>query len=651
MGGYNPISYHCGSVWPHDNAIIAAGLMRYGFVEEAQRVIMGMLDAAMTQGAACPSCSAAWTAPSSPRVVSYPTSCSPQAWAAASPLLFLRTLLRFDPWVPHGKVWVNPALPEKIHYLKVDRIPLAGGRVSIEVHDGDVKVEGLATDVELITEPRHPITLAGDRSDRRPRRQLPAPRRRAVDGLGLTNWHLIREGASYFGQLGRPPLVRHLWSLAIELSSLPPLRVAVVARRVRTGVALLGGGIALSALQECCTGRLIRRAPTTAPTPASAHCSAPCCLWSPLDALATSLHKRWAESGSARWWCCTSSAVTRAMYPAGFLVCRLATVAVILAALGTGWATTALGRAVPRWLGTRSYSIYLWHWPLLALLRPRIDVGWPRRSPSGGVRRRLVLGDLSYRFVERPFLRSRRYVHPSPPPAHGGALVMGGRRLRGHVPLAGQPPVGRSDRRLLRAGQQAVAAEHHLPPTTTTSAPAATTTAPPRPPSTAVIPAVSHLASAPVSHVAAVPAALPPGPPPGSVAVGAIGDSVMLGAAGPLQARLGPSGYIDAKVSRQFAQGVDVARQMRDQGRLGQAVVVHLGTNGPPRTSDIDAMMNALSGVPHVLFLTVRMPRSWEAQTNQTLRATPVGIRPPPSSTGMPTATATATGSRATAST
>src|SRR5439155_2287864 len=43
VGGYNPISYHCGSVWPHDNAIIAAGLMRYGFVEEAQRVILGQL--------------------------------------------------------------------------------------------------------------------------------------------------------------------------------------------------------------------------------------------------------------------------------------------------------------------------------------------------------------------------------------------------------------------------------------------------------------------------------------------------------------------------------------------------------------------------------------------------------------------------------
>ena len=158
MGGYNPISYHCGSVWPHDNALIASGLMRYGFVEEAQQVVMAMLDAAMTQGARLPELFSGLDRQEFPSVVSYPTSCSPQAWAAASSLLFLRTLLRFDPWVPHGKVWVQPALPEKLQYLKVERIPLAGGRVSIEVHDGDMKVEGLPPDLELITEARQPLS-------------------------------------------------------------------------------------------------------------------------------------------------------------------------------------------------------------------------------------------------------------------------------------------------------------------------------------------------------------------------------------------------------------------------------------------------------------------------------------------------------------
>jgi glycogen debranching enzyme len=158
MGGYNPISYHCGSVWPHDNAVIAAGLMRYGFVEEAQRVIMGMLDAADSQGGRLPELFTGLDREDFPGVVGYPTSCSPQAWAAASPLLFLRTLLRLEPWVPHQKVWLSPALPPQIHRLRVYRIPLGGRRVGVQADDGNVKVEGLPADVELITVPRDPLT-------------------------------------------------------------------------------------------------------------------------------------------------------------------------------------------------------------------------------------------------------------------------------------------------------------------------------------------------------------------------------------------------------------------------------------------------------------------------------------------------------------
>jgi len=158
MTGYNPISYHCGSVWPHDNAIVAAGLMRYGYVREAQRVIMAVLDAAVAQGGRLPELFSGLERMELPLVVSYPTSCSPQAWAAASPLLMLRTLLRLDPWVPRGKVWLHPALPEQIGRLYVGRIPLAGARVSVTVEGDKVAVEGLPDDLELVDAPRHPLT-------------------------------------------------------------------------------------------------------------------------------------------------------------------------------------------------------------------------------------------------------------------------------------------------------------------------------------------------------------------------------------------------------------------------------------------------------------------------------------------------------------
>ena len=161
MIGYNPISYHCGSVWPHDNAIIAAGLMRYGFVEEAKTVIGAVLDAAVSQGGRLPELYSGLDRSELPTVVSYPTSCSPQAWASATPLMFLRTLLRFEPWVPHGKVWISPTLPDSIGPLQVQRIPLGGRRVTVTVDEhGTCSVDGLPPQIELVTEPRHPLTAS-----------------------------------------------------------------------------------------------------------------------------------------------------------------------------------------------------------------------------------------------------------------------------------------------------------------------------------------------------------------------------------------------------------------------------------------------------------------------------------------------------------
>src|SRR5205807_3280114 len=85
MHGYNPVSYHCGSVWPHDNAICAAGLMRYGLVEDAHNVMRGMVDASPWFGNLLPELFSGMPRDGLRFPVAYPTSCSPQAWAAASP--------------------------------------------------------------------------------------------------------------------------------------------------------------------------------------------------------------------------------------------------------------------------------------------------------------------------------------------------------------------------------------------------------------------------------------------------------------------------------------------------------------------------------------------------------------------------------------
>jgi glycogen debranching enzyme len=75
-----------------------------------------------------------------PFPVSYPTSCSPQAWAAASPLLFLRSMLNFDPAVRDAQLHLAPDLPEWMGKLVLERVPLMGGKLSIEVEGDAFKV-------------------------------------------------------------------------------------------------------------------------------------------------------------------------------------------------------------------------------------------------------------------------------------------------------------------------------------------------------------------------------------------------------------------------------------------------------------------------------------------------------------------------------
>jgi glycogen debranching enzyme len=158
MANYNPVSYHNGSVWPHDNAIIAGGLMRYGFVEEAQRIALGLLDAAGHLHGRLPALFSGFDREEFPSPEPYTTSCEPQAWAAATPLYLLRTLLRFDPWIPFGRVWCDPAVPDRLLPLAIQGVHLAGASVGVEVTDSGWEVEGLPPGVELMERPRSPLT-------------------------------------------------------------------------------------------------------------------------------------------------------------------------------------------------------------------------------------------------------------------------------------------------------------------------------------------------------------------------------------------------------------------------------------------------------------------------------------------------------------
>ena len=154
MTAYNPVSYHNGSVWPHDNALAIAGLVRYGHIEHAHRLIEGQIDAAVAHGDRLPELFAGFSRTELPVPGSYPSACVPQAWATGAPLVWLRSLLRLDPCCSHGTVWVSPELPPSIGHLHVSGIAVGDGRLDVEVDQGVTEVTMSSSDLELVREPR-----------------------------------------------------------------------------------------------------------------------------------------------------------------------------------------------------------------------------------------------------------------------------------------------------------------------------------------------------------------------------------------------------------------------------------------------------------------------------------------------------------------
>jgi glycogen debranching enzyme len=123
-GSYNPLEYHNGTVWPHDTAICAAGMRRYGFHEEAGVVCRAVLDAAEKFKNQLPEVFAGFPRDHSGVPVEYPAALKPQSWAAGAPLLAIRTLLGLD--VVDGKLRSRPHVPEELGSLRLRRVGYRG---------------------------------------------------------------------------------------------------------------------------------------------------------------------------------------------------------------------------------------------------------------------------------------------------------------------------------------------------------------------------------------------------------------------------------------------------------------------------------------------------------------------------------------------
>ncbi|HLQ27060.1 MAG TPA: glycogen debranching N-terminal domain-containing protein [Acidiferrobacterales bacterium] len=145
---YNPIGYHLGTVWPHDNALIAAGLRRYGFDDAAARIFDGIIRAAMCfPGYRLPELFAGFSRQDYGVPVRYPVANHPQAWAAGAAPYLLETMLGLVPEAFEQRLRiVRPILPEFVHYLELIGLRVGGSNVDLRFERN-----GAGTEVKVLT--------------------------------------------------------------------------------------------------------------------------------------------------------------------------------------------------------------------------------------------------------------------------------------------------------------------------------------------------------------------------------------------------------------------------------------------------------------------------------------------------------------------
>ena len=137
---YNPMSYHRGSVWPHDNSLTAFGMARYGYKQEASAIFSALFETSLHfREYLLPELFCGNQRHHRDEPVQYPVSCSPQAWASGTPILILTALLGLEPDASNGELRiVNPRLPEFLTFLEVRELRVGNSRIDLDfLRQGD----------------------------------------------------------------------------------------------------------------------------------------------------------------------------------------------------------------------------------------------------------------------------------------------------------------------------------------------------------------------------------------------------------------------------------------------------------------------------------------------------------------------------------
>ena len=139
---YNPISYHNGTVWPHDTSIAAWGLARHGYVEGARRIARALIEAAGHFDWSLPEVFAGYARDETPFPIAYPTAARPQAWAAGTPILLVRVLLGIEPDRARQRLvsTVEDELPSWLEGLRVEGVRAFGRNWVVSVDRGRVTI-------------------------------------------------------------------------------------------------------------------------------------------------------------------------------------------------------------------------------------------------------------------------------------------------------------------------------------------------------------------------------------------------------------------------------------------------------------------------------------------------------------------------------
>ncbi|MCY3883072.1 MAG: acyltransferase family protein [Chloroflexi bacterium] len=507
----------------------------------------------------------------------------------------------------------------------------------------------------------------------------------------VTNWDLIVAGETYFDSWERPSLLRHLWSLAVEeqFYVVWPLLMAggLAILRNRLTLALILGGAAASAIAMAALyepGSAVTRIYYGTDTRASGLLigAALAFVWSARQSDGSGgLRERagiWALTlaglaglGALVGFTFLADGDSPFLYQGGFAMVGVATAALIVA--GTHERSPlakVLGLPLLRWVGLRSYGIYLWHWPVMVLTRPGVDV--PLDGPALFVTQvaiTLWLAEASYRWVELPVregalgrlweqvkegARTPRwqrgavafgsaatvagvgaivaFMTVAQPPEDPPYFALGSVRLvntteahangglEGTAPAQSPAPVAVLQEGTAAQGDVRSAANGVVPTAAGGDPVALALGTATRGTATAEQAAsVAALSTTFETEVLAFEHRDSSTGDGSGVLVTAIGDSVMLGAAHELAAQV-PGIDLDAAVGRQVSQAIRLLEERKANGQLGDIVLLHLGNNGKFSAKQFDRIMEVVGPERRVVFLTLKVDRSWEGANNEVLR-------------------------------